>query len=47
MRFRFIHENRQEFLVGLMCKVLAVSPNGYYAWRKRPSGAREMANERS
>lgn len=27
-----------------MCKVLAVSRSGYYAWRKRRPSAREMAN---
>jgi transposase InsO family protein len=29
-----------------MCKVLGVSPSGYYDWRKRPPSERQQANDR-
>jgi putative transposase len=44
MRFQFVDDHREEFHVTLMAKVLNVSPSGYYAWRRRPTSAREMAN---
>ncbi len=44
MRFQFIEDHRDEFLVARMHEVLGVSRSGYYAWHKRPLSALEMAN---
>jgi hypothetical protein len=45
MRFHFIADHCEQFEVTVMCRVLEVSRSGYYAWRKRPTSEREMADQ--
>jgi len=41
MTFRFIEEHREQWPVRLLCDTLEVSTAGYYAWRDRPTSARQ------
>ena len=36
--------NQADFNVRTLCRVLGVSPSGYYAWRERPPSARRLAD---
>jgi putative transposase len=37
--------NQAGYPVQTMCRVLGLSPSGYYAWRQRPPSARSVADE--
>ena len=41
MRFKLIDAAKKEFPVQRLCKVLEVSPSGYFAWRGRPASRRQ------
>jgi len=44
MRFAFVRAHAEQFAIVTMCRVLAVSTAGYYAWVKRAPSARAAAD---
>ena len=45
-RFRFVEAEAAQFPVSLLCRVIGVTRQGYYAWRRRPPSARELADRK-
>jgi putative transposase len=41
MRFKLIDAAKKDFPVQRLCKVLGVSPSGYFAWKSRPACRRQ------
>ena len=46
MRYEFIESHRGEFPIKLMCKVIVIARQSYYAWRHRRPSHREVENQR-
>ena len=46
MRFRFVEAEKALYPIRLMCRCLAVSRSGYYAWRKRLPSVRVQQDAR-
>ncbi len=45
MRYDFVERHRGRWPVRLMCRVLRVSPGGYYDWRGRPRSSRAARHD--
>jgi putative transposase len=41
MRFKLVDAAKKDFPVQRLCKVLEVSPSGYFAWKSRPASLRQ------
>ena len=45
MKFHFIAAHRAEFRVRSLCRVLGVSPSGFYTWARRPAPRQAERND--
>ncbi len=45
MKFHFIAAHRAEFRLRTLCRVLGVSPSGFYAWGRRPAPRQAARND--
>jgi putative transposase len=45
VKFHFIAAHRTEFRLGSLCRVLDVSPSGFYAWARRPAPRQAARND--
>lgn len=45
MSYRFIQEHQATYPVRMMCRVLQVSPSGYYRWCKQPQSQRAQQDQ--
>ena len=45
MRYTFIEQEKPNYTVGLLCRVMQVSRSGFYAWRRRPKSDRTKRDE--
>lgn len=41
MRYRFIQEHTGQFYLSALCRVMEVTPSGFYAWRNAPPSKRQ------
>jgi len=45
-RFRLVEAEAAQFPVSLLCRVVGVTRQGFYAWKRRPPSARELADRK-
>ena len=46
MKYRCIDRRRVGYPIRMMCRLLSVSPSGYYGWRTRPQSSRGRENRK-